>query len=233
VDASGLELIAQGRDAEIFAVGRDRVLRRALDGRSLHAEAEVMEHVRRHGYPTPAVHELCPDGSIVMDRIEGGNLLESAGRKPWQLPTMAKILAGLHHQLGAIDALDSMRDLGDHGDKVVHLDLHPLNVMMSAHGPIVIDWAAAHRGQPSTDAASTWVILESSEIPGAGVTKQLLSGGRKLFCKSFLKHYGQRAEVERQLPYVIARRLVDRHLTETERRYLEAWQVRLESSGRR
>ncbi|HEY2430109.1 MAG TPA: hypothetical protein VGI06_14320, partial [Acidimicrobiales bacterium] len=56
------EVIASGRDAEIFAYGPGLVLRRARGGRSLAAEARVMEHARRGGFPVPAVHEVADDG---------------------------------------------------------------------------------------------------------------------------------------------------------------------------
>ena len=42
------------------------------------------------------------------------------------------------------------------GDRLVHRDLHPMNVMMTAVGPIVMDWANASAGSPAFDVADTW-----------------------------------------------------------------------------
>ena len=47
----------------------------------------------------------------------------------------------------------------DGGDRLVHLDLHPMNVMITPTGPIVIDWPNAARGDPLTDVAVTLVLL--------------------------------------------------------------------------
>jgi hypothetical protein len=44
------------------------VLRPARDGRSIAREARIMDYVRAHGYPVPAVHEVRAGGTeIVMD----------------------------------------------------------------------------------------------------------------------------------------------------------------------
>ncbi len=50
------------------------------------------------------------------------------------------------------------------GDRLLHLDLHPGNVILGPSGPVVIDWTNAPVGDPAVDAALTWVILRS----GAG-----------------------------------------------------------------
>jgi aminoglycoside phosphotransferase (APT) family kinase protein len=41
---------------------------------------------------------------------------------------------------------------------LVHLDLHPLNVLCTRRGPVVIDWPAAARGAPGVDVALTWAV---------------------------------------------------------------------------
>jgi len=66
-------LIAAGRDADIFAYGDRLVLRRSRQGRSMMAEAKVMEYVRGHGYPVPAIDHLSDDGTdLVMERDDKG-----------------------------------------------------------------------------------------------------------------------------------------------------------------
>ena len=73
------ELIARGRDGDIYAYAPGLVLRKTRDGRSIEREARIMAYARDHGYPVPDVHEVRANGSeIVMERIEqrvktGGN----------------------------------------------------------------------------------------------------------------------------------------------------------------
>jgi tRNA A-37 threonylcarbamoyl transferase component Bud32 len=48
------------------------VLRRSRHGRSMAGEARIMEYVRQHGYPVPAVEQVSDDGTeLVMQRIDG------------------------------------------------------------------------------------------------------------------------------------------------------------------
>src|SRR6478672_1831381 len=46
-----------------------------------------------------------------------------------------------------------------------HLDLHPLNVIMSPNGPVVIDWPNARRGDPILDVAVTYALIACGHIP--------------------------------------------------------------------
>ena len=121
--------LAEGRDSEIFEHGPGRVLRRARDGRSLVREADVMRHVRAHGYPAPEVFDA-GEGWLVMERLDGTDMLAAMRKTPGAVRAAARQLADLHIRLGAIPApewLDAAP--GPPGDRVVHLDLHPLNVM--------------------------------------------------------------------------------------------------------
>lgn len=51
---------------------------------------------------------------------------------------------------------------GDGPARLLHLDLHPLNVLVSDDGAVVtgvLDWANTHAGDPVLDRARTWAIL--------------------------------------------------------------------------
>ncbi|HML01442.1 MAG TPA: phosphotransferase [Acidimicrobiales bacterium] len=217
-------LLAAGRDADIYEDGPGLVVRRSRQGRSLAYEAMVMDHVRRAGYPAPFVHELrAGDTELVMQRLEGPSMAELAFSRPWSIPSLARTLAGLHGRLGAIAAPAGLRRLPDGGATVVHLDLHPLNVVMTAQGPYVIDWTNAAAGRPETDVASTWVIVRSSEIPGGRLQAAVGRAGRQAFLRPFLRSTGLRHEAAAMLPSVIATRLADRNLTGAERRFLRRW----------
>ncbi|PYN28501.1 MAG: hypothetical protein DMD76_04835 [Candidatus Rokuibacteriota bacterium] len=137
-------LLASGRDADIFAYGRDLVVRRSRRGRSMEREARIMRYVARHGYPAPRVEDVRANGSeLVMERIDGPTMLEVLSKRPWTLRRNAGRLAMLHHRLHEISAPDWLERVFGGGDRVIHLDLHPLNVILSPQGPRLIDWTNA------------------------------------------------------------------------------------------
>ncbi|MFD6434936.1 phosphotransferase [Streptomyces venezuelae] len=43
--------------------------------------------------------------------------------------------------------------------RVLHLDLHPENILITSDGPMVIDWATAEEGPPGLDRAMSALIL--------------------------------------------------------------------------
>ena len=138
--------IAEGRDSEIFDHGPGKVLRVPFDGRSLEAEARAMAYARAHGYPVPEVHDA-GTGYLVMDRVDGPTMLDDASAHPWRLWSYGRTLAALHRRLHAIPGPDWLPEAPRPGSALLHRDLHPLNVLMSTHGPVVIDWANAEIGR--------------------------------------------------------------------------------------
>jgi tRNA A-37 threonylcarbamoyl transferase component Bud32 len=82
-----MELIASGRDSDVYAYADGLVLRRYRDGRSAEGEAATLRAVAELGYPVPVVHEASgPD--IVMERVDGPTLTEALRRQdPYQSGT--------------------------------------------------------------------------------------------------------------------------------------------------
>jgi tRNA A-37 threonylcarbamoyl transferase component Bud32 len=101
-----------------------------------------MAHAAAHGYPVPEVFEI-GQNALVLERIEGATMLDDLWRRPWRLSAHAGTLARLHRQLHEMLA---PADLGD--GRLLHMDLHPENVMLSPRGPVVIDWTNARAGDP-------------------------------------------------------------------------------------
>jgi aminoglycoside phosphotransferase (APT) family kinase protein len=157
-----------------------------------------------------------------MERLEGPLMGEAVVQQPWRLFDLARLLADLHARLGEIKAPAGLRQLPDGGNAVVHLDLHPFNVIMTKDGPVVIDWANPARGQPETDVAATWVIMRSSEIPGSPLASAVGRLGRGMFLGTFLRH-SDKTSAAKVLPAVIHARIDDRNVTDRERRYLAHW----------
>ena len=215
--------IAEGRDSEIYDHGAGKVLRVARDGRSLVREAEVMTYVAEHGYPVPAVYDA-GDGYLVMDRVDGPTMLDDA--IPFRIGRNARVLAALHQQLHRIPAPAWLPEAPLPGDTMLHRDLHPLNVLITAGGPVVIDWANAGRGDPAYDVADTWVLFataDASQLPT--LQRRLAPLARRIFLRHFLAALDRDA-ARQAIPAAAAARSLDHNMSaaEVERmRDLAAW----------
>jgi aminoglycoside phosphotransferase (APT) family kinase protein len=161
-DPPGAQLIGAGRTADVFAIGQGRVLRRYRVPINVQAEAEIMSHLAAAGFPVPAVYDA--DGTdMVMERLDGRDMLADLGSRPWRARRHGRTLAALHDRLHAIKAPPGLRSFGP-GDRVLHLDLHPANVMLTARGPVVIDWVNARAGAAGADVAMAYLIMVTSEV---------------------------------------------------------------------
>jgi aminoglycoside phosphotransferase (APT) family kinase protein len=124
-----------------------------------------MAYLAEAGFPVPAVYDASgPD--LVMERLAGRDMLADLSGRPWLVRRHAATLAGLHDRLHAIAAPPSLRAAFGPGDRVLHLDLHPGNVMLTGAGPVVIDWTNVAAGAPAADVAMAWLIIATSEVDG-------------------------------------------------------------------
>ena len=186
-------LIAHGRSADVYEYGEGKVLRRRK--RSAHAPAHepiVMRAVRAAGYPVPEVFAV-DGGDMVMERIVGDNMLKLLERRPWLARRFGSMLADLHRRLSAIVPAPELVASGEvptgYGspEVFVHGDLHPMNVIITAAGPVVIDWEGARLGPRDADAAATWLLLaegEPDDVPF--LVRPLVSMIRSQLLKAFL-----------------------------------------------
>jgi Ser/Thr protein kinase RdoA (MazF antagonist) len=213
-------LLASGRAADVFADAPGRVLRRYRDGLDAEREALVMEHARRHGFPVPAVHDV-RGPELVLERIDGPTMTAGLAARPWRVLAHARLLADLHHRLHAIPAPPDLPSRFGGGPQLVHVDLHPDNVLLGPRGPVVIDWVAAGGGEGADDVAMTWIIVATSQIPAPQPARAVMRAGRSLFVNAFLERAGRAAAAER-LAGVTALRLQDPHLLPAERRAVQA-----------
>jgi hypothetical protein len=168
-------------------------------------------------------------------------MLEDMRRRPWLLLHHARSLADLQAQFQRISVpgLHSYRDglrysIGraphlaepqreqilklletlSEGQALCHGDFHPGNVLISARGPVVIDWMTASLGSPWADVARTSMILTIGVKAAGDMVNpviRLLSGQ---FHRTYLNRYrslvpdGQ-AELARWLPVIAAARLAE------------------------
>jgi aminoglycoside phosphotransferase (APT) family kinase protein len=187
MDSPG-DLIASGRDADSFAYGNGRVLRRSRNGRSMATEAKTREFLRSHGYPAPEMFDISDDGvDLVMERIDGPTMVDAAGSRPGKIRSYGRSLAELHSSLHALAAPAWLADAPfGSGERLLHMDLQPLNVLLSKNGPVVIDWPNAVRGEPAIDAAVTWILMFSGELPTRRAKAAILGVGRTIILHAFL-----------------------------------------------
>lgn len=155
-------LLGSGRSADVYEIDEAWVLRRDRGGGGdAAAEAAVMAHVRGHGFPAPGVR-LATRTDLVMERLSGPTMLEAFGTGRLGPEEAGVTLARLLRALHAVPARLST----DPAVRVLHLDLHPDNVMLTPAGPKVIDWANAEEGPPGLDWAMSAVILAQVAVGG-------------------------------------------------------------------
>lgn len=117
--ASGTpQMIAQGREAEIYSWNEGEVLRLLRagfgDARRLELEAAAMQAAASVGVRVPAtrgvVSHLDRPG-LVMERIEGIDLLSLLARKPWLVWRTGRITGRAHADLNGAAAPGGLPDL--------------------------------------------------------------------------------------------------------------------------
>lgn len=229
-----LEKIAQGRETELFLLPDGRILRlyRAefadAEERARREEAGLAA-ARAAGAPVPAVYERTTrDGrhGLVIERLDGTDLLTLVGRRPWlvssiarrtgrlhaelhqvpgpaELPTIAEFLSAHLERSAAVpdelrdEVLRALEQLPA-GDRLLHGDFHPGNVLATPDHASVIDWHNGCVGDPTADVARTWVLLEFSPLPpGASrIARAQARVGRGLLLRGYMGAYGRAAKLD-------------------------------------
>ncbi|GEL93993.1 phosphotransferase family protein [Cellulomonas composti] len=166
-------LLAAGVCADVFALSDEYVLRRYRSGRDAGAEVAVLEHVVGLGFPAPRVY-ASQGPLLLMERLHGPTLLQALAAGEVSLTDGAAVLADLHARLHALP-VPAAWDGGDEswphatgGPAIVHLDLHPGNVILTSTGPAVVDWANARTGTPALDVVVTALVLAEVAVDAGG-----------------------------------------------------------------
>jgi aminoglycoside phosphotransferase (APT) family kinase protein len=212
------ELIGAGRAADVYAIGPGRVLRRYRAGGDVQAEAELMTYLGQAGYPVPEVYEASGT-DLVMERLAGRDMLADLASRPWRARRYGRLLAQLHDRLHQISAPGSLAAAFGPGDKVLHLDFHPANVMLTSRGPVVIDWSNVRAGAAGADVAMAYVIMASSEVDQVPVPViPLVRSVRAALIGEFRRSVSDNPEP--QLVRVAKARLEDRNVRPSEAAWL-------------
>src|SRR3990170_3632856 len=220
-----LRKVAEGREAEMFAWEDGAILRLmrepGAEGRN-QRQAAAMEAARSRGVRVPAVlgaTTVVGRPGLIMERIDGPDLLTLVGRRPWTVFRVARICGEVHAQLHEVRApgvipplkealkrriaaagplpkrpaafaLETLDGLPD-GDSLCHGDFHPANILMAGDEPVLIDWTNATRGDAAADVARTRMIIRPGEAPPGSpfVLRALALVGRNLLLSQYLRSY--------------------------------------------
>jgi aminoglycoside phosphotransferase (APT) family kinase protein len=226
-----LTKIAEGREAEIFA-WQDGAVLRLLRNPNAQQQAEweaVAMRAAATAGSVPAVRELITfEGrpGIVMDRVDGEDLMTTLAKQPWKVWMAGRIGGELHAQLHRAVApatLPSLKDglrsniesspLVPHemkapafaalealpdGDRICHGDFHPGNVIVDGDRPVVIDWTNVRRGDPAADVQRSLLMLRLGEPPPTTpwLLRQLIKVGRGIVVGAYLGAYRRQGDVD-------------------------------------
>jgi uncharacterized protein (TIGR02172 family) len=192
-------------------------------------EARVARAVHATGLAVPAVGDVIEvDGrwGIVYERVNGVSMLQRLTGRPWTVLRMARTLAELQAAMHSRRApeLPSQRqrlqrriqaaeplppDLKDaalqalarlpEAHAVCHGDFHPDNVLLTARGPVVIDWVDATQGHPLADVARTCLLLRLGGLPSNVARRGFILALRTSFHTAYLRRYFQLRPGSREL----------------------------------
>lgn len=158
-------------------------------------EFAILDAVEAAGIAAPRALELEQfDGrwGVVMSRVEGRPfaepmLADPAGAGPY-FAALVQLQLGIHaasgsalaplkvrlaRKIGATELTDPVkRTLRDRlsrlpdGDRVLHGDFHPYNILGTLEDAVVVDWPDATCGPPAADVCRSWLLLQtvSAEI---------------------------------------------------------------------
>lgn len=208
-----------------------RLLRDPSAHRDNERQALALEAARAGGLPVPAVLgwvTVAGRPGVIMERIEGVDLLTRLGQRPWRVFQIARDCGRLHARIHAVVAppglpsakdaiasgIERARDLPQplrqfavglltvlpDADRLCHGDFHPGNVIVARGRPYVIDWANAARGDPDGDLARTILLLRLGEPPPgtSAAGRALTQIGRQLFRRAYVRAYRQVRPTEQQ-----------------------------------
>jgi aminoglycoside phosphotransferase (APT) family kinase protein len=148
--------------------------------------------------------------------------------KPWKIFTLASQLSELHVQIHErrasvelpaqreqiIDNIEAAKDIEDsekqalhdylmqlpEGDSLCHGDFHPDNILISARGPVIIDWLTGTRGHPLGDVARTLLIIQTAGLPPDTPkhVRMMINISRAILREKYINRYLQLRPAERK-----------------------------------
>ena len=218
-----------------------KLYREGWTRRTAEYEHRLAKASEQTGYRVPHVREIVEvDGraGIVYQRIEGETMLGRFLKQPYRLVGFSRQMADLHVEMHAKDAqnlepvterlagkIDAVEAL-DHATKqlifehlfslpqdtkLLHGDFHPDNIMLTADGPVIIDWIDATLGHPLADAARTAVLARFGVPPEEKVGRLMFQTMGRIYLRRYFRHSPYtRRDLQNWLLPVAAGRLSER-----------------------
>jgi thiamine kinase-like enzyme len=107
--------------------------------------------------------------------------------RPWRTRALAGRLGVLQQRIHEVVVEPgAVRPGPVPGDRLLHLDFHPENVILAPGGPVVIDWDNAAVGDPRADLAMTWIIMATSELDAPRPLAPVVDAIRRRFVARWL-----------------------------------------------
>jgi len=97
----------------------------------------------------------------------------------------------------ALERIDGLPD----GDRLLHGDFHPANLLRGRNGYVVIDWTNGMKGGPAADVARTILLMGGGKLAdGTPVVIRVIAPvARRLLLASYLRAYGREGDLDRDL----------------------------------
>jgi uncharacterized protein (TIGR02172 family) len=226
-------------------------------------EANIARIVHAAGLPVPAVGEIIESEErfgLEYERVDGITMVQAFTQKPWKFPFYARLLAELQvdmhtrrvpellslgerlvRKINRAEhlpenvrqaALKKLEQLPE-DDKLCHGDFHPGNILLTQHGPVIIDWMDASRGRAVLDVARSSLLFGGGPIPPNTPGGWLLRILQRQFYLIYKRRYFQLNPTDSQqlskwIPVVAAARL-DENITIDEGRLLSIAQTLIQT----
>jgi aminoglycoside phosphotransferase (APT) family kinase protein len=192
-------------------------------------ERSIAEVLNTLSLPIPrydGARRVADRDGLIFERIDGGSMLSTFVRRPWQVAWLARQLAEIHFGLHAqsapelprqrkylrvmierapglpeltrFSALERLERLPD-GDRLCHGDFHPDNVVLSRRGFIVLDWMTATCGVPAADVARSLLLLEIGALPAdtPRLVAAVTNALRRVFARQYWRRYAALSGLQR------------------------------------
>jgi aminoglycoside phosphotransferase (APT) family kinase protein len=148
---------------------------------------------RADGHPMSAAIDLARPAPVARALAELHASVHA--RRAPQLPSQHEELARRIDRAQGLTAAQkrhaqSRLDALPHGDALCHGDFHLDNIVLTAGGPVVIDWIDATRGDPLCDVARTVILIRHAHFHTTDAPRQeavRAAAGR--FAQIYLTHY--------------------------------------------
>ncbi|WP_051197111.1 phosphotransferase [Jonesia quinghaiensis] len=165
----------------------------------------LLDHITEHGYTAPRLIEIV-DNTLIMEHIHGPTLFQALVSGETSYADGAEIVDALHRALHDIPLPKNADQFvgkehhhllrgTDHERAsnlaIIHLDLHPANIILAADGAYPINWECARIGPPDLDRASTALAIgvvasEVNELQQA--SREYLHQLHRLFGNGYLRY---------------------------------------------